>query len=416
MALLGLLVFTTSSLPIPFSRAIASPAQSCAENPSNPILPDSEPYTAHAFDGSPYTAYQSEYDYASVLREGAGYRMWFSGKFHNVSGIFTASSPDGLAWTVRDAPVLTLGPNGTWDDNAIYSPSVVWNGSMYLMYYTGSGTSAFRETGLAYSADNVDWVRYPQNPILTPGPGEYDAYWGRFANVVKEGDAYRMWYTGHTNYGITVGNATGFYVAVDYANSTDGVHWTKYEGNPVFGGYDWFVSGGGYSHPSVLKVEGSYLMVLDNYYQITFATSHDGLSWSGNNSPLLSISGSPNWVNGSLWGATTLVNGSQLLIWYRGFGVRNDTGAQVAGIAFAKCSLIVLTSEVTSTKHLVVTDRTTSTSVSVLTTTSVSVTKETLPDALGSPAGLVVVVGVLAGGAALGAAALYLLRRPRPTP
>jgi len=57
----------------------------------------------------------------SVLREGDGYRMWYSSYFNGnngLGGIALATSKDGLSWTREHGgrPVLPLGPEGAFDD------------------------------------------------------------------------------------------------------------------------------------------------------------------------------------------------------------------------------------------------------------------------------------------------------------
>jgi hypothetical protein len=77
----------------------------------------------------------------------------------------------------------------------------------------------------AVSADGLRWEASPE-PVLTPGgPGEWDEGSLGHACVLKEGSVFRMWYTGYTQ---RLEQArTG------YAESRDGVHWTK----PILGAF-----------------------------------------------------------------------------------------------------------------------------------------------------------------------------------
>jgi len=67
-------------------------------------------------------------------------------------------------------------------------------------------------------ADSGDeWVNYSENPVLGPSPGAWDSGFTTAPVVLYNGNAYRMWYDG--------GHATA--TGIGYANSTDGIHWTK---------------------------------------------------------------------------------------------------------------------------------------------------------------------------------------------
>jgi hypothetical protein len=69
------------------------------------------------------------------------------------------------------------------------------------------------------------WNKYVENPILETG------LWGSCEDkfvispwVLYDGITYHIWYSGYD----------GPYGRIGYANSPDGVNWTKYEHNPVF--------------------------------------------------------------------------------------------------------------------------------------------------------------------------------------
>jgi len=304
-----------------------------------------------------FVGFSTFYNYPDVLMFGKSFVMWFSGQLSNVSGIYRADSFDGVHWTINREVALFTGPNGTWDSGTVYSPSVVWNGSTYLMYYTASGTNSFRQMGVAFSKDGLSWTKYIGNPIVVAGPGYYDSWWARYGNVIFENGVYEMWYTGHT----LTNTTTKWYAAVDYASSIDGIHWVKYLGNPVYGGADsWTLLG--YQHPSVVKVNGTYLMVLDDSGEVLLATSQDGINWRSSGFVLVSWGSPGSWDNGSAIWASAVVNGSSLLVWYTGFQDLPHEGTW-RGIGLAYCGLIPLT--ITQT---VVKTSTTTTTLSVSTT------------------------------------------------
>jgi hypothetical protein len=82
-----------------------------------------------------------------------------------------------------------------------------------------------------------DWV--DQGIILEAGTqGEWDLYlWGGFAfSVIKKDDVYYLYYQGSSDYR-TEFDETVLWRAIGVATSTDGIHFSKYESNPIL---TWF--------------------------------------------------------------------------------------------------------------------------------------------------------------------------------
>lgn len=82
-----------------------------------------------------------------------------------------------------------------------------------------------------------DWVDH--GIILEAGvEGEWDLYlWGGFAfSVVKKDDTYYLYYQGSSDYR-TEFDETVLWRSIGVATSTDGIHFVKYDGNPVL---TWF--------------------------------------------------------------------------------------------------------------------------------------------------------------------------------
>jgi hypothetical protein len=75
----------------------------------------------------------------------------------------------------------------------------------------------------------VKATKYPENPVLPHGaPGTPDAHRAQFyGTVVHVGDKYRMWYAADSAASEVDAHATTFRPA--YAESADGIHWTKPE-------------------------------------------------------------------------------------------------------------------------------------------------------------------------------------------
>lgn len=84
--------------------------------------------------------------------------------------------------------------------------------------------------GFATSTDGVTWSRHTQNPVLTVGPsGQWDSALVHEQWVMKQGNEYKMWYSGASCYP----NGTIQSYSIGYATSAEGTQWTKYSGNPV---------------------------------------------------------------------------------------------------------------------------------------------------------------------------------------
>jgi hypothetical protein len=167
-----------------------------------------------------------------VLFDGTIYRMWYSGKHGLHWRIGYATSADGIVWKKHPAnPILDLGPPGTWDDWTVSSPTVIFDDTEYKMWYQAYDSAGIRRTGHAISDDGIVWEKHPSNPVLDVGPpGAWDSYVAGGPDVIFDGNIYRMWYAGCK---LAADGTTRS--EIGYAVSRDGILWEKYPGNPVFG-------------------------------------------------------------------------------------------------------------------------------------------------------------------------------------
>lgn len=208
-------------------------------------------------------------------------------------------------------PVLTAGPDGSWDDDSVWSPVVVKEADTFKMWYRGYDGSVGR-IGLATSADGVDWIKHPSNPLLSPGEAWESN--GIFpGSVISDTGTYKLWYTGYDADGVG---------QIGYATSPDGVVWTKYGGNPVFsvgpsGSWDDEVIRG----PSVIVDGPTYHMwyagVDGMAARIGHATSSDGNSWTRDlANPVLDLGppGAWDWLN--VYSPDVVKVGGEYQLWY----------------------------------------------------------------------------------------------------
>lgn len=73
--------------------------------------------------------------------------------------------------------------------------------------------------------------KHPDNPVLRRGPkGSPDhGHAILYGTVIKQEDTFRMWYLGMHETEVKAGQAPGWWRPMCYAESQDGVHWTKPE-------------------------------------------------------------------------------------------------------------------------------------------------------------------------------------------
>lgn len=205
---------------------------------SNPILSPTAPSTYAAF--------------ASVLKVGSIYHMYYHGQAAG-SGVYHATSTDGLTWTKDDAnnPVLEVGTHPDWDYANVGVPVVWYEGGTWYMLYRGDAGSGGDRTGLATSSDGITWTKDLNNPVLVGEEGEWDENGAESWGLIKVGSTYYVFYEAvHSN--SSLGRSIGI------ATSTDLVNWSKDANNPI-------MTGGRFC-PFIFKY-GSYYYLLVPHYQ-----------------------------------------------------------------------------------------------------------------------------------------------------
>jgi len=152
----------------------------------------------------------------TVIFDGTTYHMWYMGWDGNIPRIGYATSPDGINWTKYDDlitvnppfaesdPVMNPGDPGSWDVAAVFSPSVIYDGTSYHMWYSGgdslnSGLPFPTESKIGYatSPNGITWTKFA-NPVLEAGAqgGAWDGIGVGDPDVVYDGTTYHMYYDG----------------------------------------------------------------------------------------------------------------------------------------------------------------------------------------------------------------------------
>lgn len=210
-----------------------------------------------------------------ILREDHLYKLWYTGYDGTKEGtrqMGYATSKDGIAWTRHPANPLLQGVwvedmmvvkhNGKYylfaegrEDRAhllISDNGLDWKeqGKLDIRLTSGKpitdgpyGTpTAWREKDLWYlfyerndlgiwlatSTDLKVWKNVQDEPVMTPGPDDYDKDLIAFNQIIKHKDRYYAYYHGSAKTGPM---AKKWSTAV--ATSKDLVHWEKYPGNPL---------------------------------------------------------------------------------------------------------------------------------------------------------------------------------------
>lgn len=209
-----------------------------------------------------------------IMKDGDDWKLWYTG-YANEQGLRLlgyATSKDGISW-VRHPN------NPIYKDHWVEDMMIVKDGSKYWMFAEGKddlahllvsengidwkriglldirtkngkpieagpyGTpTAWKEDGIWYlfyerhdngiwlatSKDMKVWTNVQDEPVLKPGPSEYDKDQVAFNQIIKHKGRYYAYYHGCAK----TGPKAGLW-STAIATSTDLVHWEKYAGNPL---------------------------------------------------------------------------------------------------------------------------------------------------------------------------------------
>lgn len=270
-------------------------------------------------EGSPGSWDEYGIETPSIIKDNGSYKMWYSGYSGSlVWKVGYAESQDGVTWTKSESnPVLSPGPPGSWDDEAVIHPRVLKDGSICKMWYTGRNSTGYM-IGYAESDDGISWTKSSQNPVLGEEDG-WDSYSVVRSHVIRDGPTYKMWYGG--------GYSPPFGQGIGYATSTDGLNWTKYGEGPIFAseGENWTYY---IIFPTILKEGSVYRMWYSgckpdengrSRCAIGYATSINGINWTRDPSnPVLVPGPTGSWDNWGVLGPSVLNESGNLEIWYSG--------------------------------------------------------------------------------------------------
>jgi len=194
---------------------------------------DGQPVFRH---GPPNSFDSTKVDHPAVIHFDGKFHMWYTAGDATHYKIGYATSTNGVAWKRENgaSPVLGPGEPGKFDDQVVLHPAVLRGeeGTLH-MWYNGVGPQESFRVGYATSRDGIHWRRQNDgDPVLTPG--EVDGRMEQYVfnvMVLLEHSTFHMWYSSmfEEKYGQFAPKSSG----IVYAQSKDGVHWTK-DAQPVF--------------------------------------------------------------------------------------------------------------------------------------------------------------------------------------
>ena len=158
--------------------------------------------------------------------------LWmYYGGFDGITWrIGLAKSRDGVTWQkTAGNPVFGPGKNGAWDAAGVGHPSVIYDGSRFVLAFRGwaeGDVDIHSRIGIATSADGLKWTRLPGNPVLGYGrSGKWDAYGLLTPRLWVEAGKYYLNYSGK--------DAQTRMSSIGHAYAADLGTWTKSSNNPM---------------------------------------------------------------------------------------------------------------------------------------------------------------------------------------
>lgn len=184
---------------------------------------------------------------------------------------------------VSEKCVLDVGQPGTFDDSGVTPMCLLRFDERLYLYYVGWQLGVkvryYLFMGLAVSEDGGEsFQRFSQTPILDRGDGEI--FVRSAANVIRDGDRWRMWYIAGSHW-IEVGGKQVPTYNMRFLESQDLEKWDsrgriclELEGDDEFG----------FGRPYVVKEGGIFKMwysirTISKGYRLGYAESDDGQHW-----------------------------------------------------------------------------------------------------------------------------------------
>ena len=200
--------------------------------------------------------------------------------------------------------VIGTGNPGDFDERANFTVSGFRDGDLVRIYFGGADANGpcngingvHWRIGTATSTDGLTFTKIPGDltggSIVDNGPdGEFDTVLTYRPFVLKDGAKYRMWYNGATKPFNCPAGTLALNRRIGYAESTDGVHFTKFYDGPGPGGSVLPLGAAGsideqqVGYVWVIKDSDEYKMYYSandsgNFWRVGLAVSTDARTWT----------------------------------------------------------------------------------------------------------------------------------------
>jgi len=227
-----------------------------------------------------------------------------------------------------DNPVLSAVP-GTWEATWFTVDSLIQTDGPLNMYYSASDVGNLNvKLGLAYSDDGIAWQRYSSDPI-------WENAWDHFLRDV------RVYQFGDSDFWLYYSDGDEH---IDLAFSNDGINWQNYEHNPILEvsqSWEYHVM-----QERVMKIsENQWFMWYSTYAggkpRVTgVATSEDGIHWSKyEDNPVLTLGEDGEWDDYSAFQPLVFHQDDYFHMIYTGSSTTNSTGYRL-GYALSKDGIL----------------------------------------------------------------------------
>jgi hypothetical protein len=192
--------------------------------------------------------------------------------------------------SIHDRPVMELGVPGCFDDSGVMPASILHDGDLTYLYYSGwnrsvdvsyrlaIGRAVSRDGGTTFEREFAGPIcdRSPSEPITVSQP------W-----VLRRANTWRMWYLSFTRWESVLGKLEPCYHIKTVA-SDDGLNW-KFPGTVAID-YDamsdaiavpcvWGSDASGYEMMYCYRKSQDYRTSPDSSYRLGYAVSPDGVTW-----------------------------------------------------------------------------------------------------------------------------------------
>lgn len=211
--------------------------------------------------------------FGRVLYDKGMFKMWFTNSYGSDKyDIGYAESIDGLSWQIIKKVVLEAGSPGSWDSYGIHGGAVIKEGNIYKMYFTGQSepnNPSKRKIGLATSYDGINWTKSNEDVVNQININGYTT------DILKVSGVYYLYY----------GNPD----IIGVATSIDGYNWQKSNKSVVKASEPW--EGSLLLSCSVIHEKGKFRMLYSNsklFNKFGYAESEDGINWIKRKTPVFS--------------------------------------------------------------------------------------------------------------------------------